>query len=225
LSAFHPLRTLRSRGTRYGSMTRDDLLALIAGVFRHEPQLAPGGVLVGHTPHVAEFAYLARVYDPAPPDQVRAWATAHDMENPYLSFLAEVANGLRVANVSLRGVITHIDRSVRGVGQPVSVDHGNIFGRPASLDQTDMVIGGIVGWSSKGSYVMDREGTVRLTHHLDGADVAAGWPDLHSMLRSELTRIARLHDRQGRELGTSTDLMHPKGRHWETKVEPGSTRH
>lgn len=206
-------------------MTRDELLALIADAFCQEPQLAAGGVLFCHTPHVAELAYLARVYDPAPLGQVRAWATALDRKSPYLSFLPEVANGLRVANLSLFGVIEQIDRSGQGAGQPISLDYGNVVERPANLDDTDMVIGGIVGWSSSGSYVMDREGAVRLTHHQDGADVAARWSDLHNMLRSELTRIARLHDREGRELGTSTDLMHPNGRRWKTEVEPGSTRH
>lgn len=206
-------------------MTRDDLLALIAGAFRKEPQLAPGGVLLGHTPHVAESAYLARVYDAAPPRQVSAWAAAHGRDNPYFSFLIDVANGLRVANVSLFGVVEQIDRSSPGAGQAVSLYYGNVVERPSNLNNTDMVIGGIVGWSSRGSYVMDREGAVRLTHYQDGADVAAKWPDLPTMLRSELTRIAGLHDQEGRELGTSTDLMHPNGRRWETEVEPGSTQH
>ena len=206
-------------------MTRDDLLALVADTICQEPQLAPGGVLFCHTPHIAEFAYLARVYDPAPADPVRAWTKAHDRENPYLIFLREVANGLVFGNLGLFGVIEQIDRSGRGAGQAISLDHGNTWERPVNLDDRDMVIGGIVGWSSRGSYVMEREGAVRLTHHQDGAEIAGRWPDLHTMLRSELTRIARLHDREGRKLGTSTDLMHPNGRRWETEVEPGSTRH
>lgn len=119
----------------------------------------------------------------------------------------------------------HIDRSGAGAGQAVSLDYGNVVERPASVAQTDMVIGGIVGWSSRGSYVMDREGSVRLSHHQNGADVAASWPDLDSMLRSEFTRVARLFDPEGRELGTSTDLMHPNARRWETETEPRSTRH
>lgn len=206
-------------------MTRDELLALIADAFRQEPQLAAGGILFCHTPNVAEFAYLARVYDPASPDPVSAWLTAHGFESPYLSFLTEVANGLSVANVSLFGVIEQIDRSGRGVGQPISLDYGNVVERPAGLSNTDIVIGSVVGWSSRGAYVMSREGAVRLTHYGDGADVADRWPNLDSMLRSEFTRVARLYDPQGREIGTSTDLMHPNGRHWETEIEPGSTRH
>jgi hypothetical protein len=180
---------------------------------------------MGHTPHVADFAYLARVYDAAPADQVRAWATAHNRDNPYLSFLTEVANGLEVASVSLFGVVEQIDRSGWRAGQAISLDYGNFVERPSGLKETDLVIGGIVGWSSRGCYVMDREGSVRLTHHQDGADAAAKWPDLPNMLHSELTRMARLHDREGRQLGTSTCLMHPQGRRWETEVEPGSTKH
>ena len=119
-------------------MTRDELLVLIGHVLCQEPLSATGGVLFCHTPHVAEFAYLARVYDPAPPDQIHAWGTTPDLENPYLAFLAEAANGLRAANISLFGVIEQIDRSVRGAGQAISLAYGNVIERPASLDRTDM---------------------------------------------------------------------------------------
>ena len=208
-------------------MTRDDLLDLIAAKFSHRPQPVPGGFLFCHTPHVAEFAYLGRVYDPASPRRARAWATrAHDHGNPYLGFLTEVANGVRIANLSLYGVIEQIDRSAGpGIGQPISLDYGNVVERPPNLDDSDMVIGGIVGWSSKGDYVMARDGQVRLVHPQNGRDVADEWPSLDAMLHAELARIAELHDGDGRELGTSTDLMHPDGRRWETEIEPGSTRH
>lgn len=208
-------------------MTRDDLLALITTSFSHRPQRVADGFLFCHTPQVAEFAYLGRVYDPVSSKSARAWATrARNQENPYLSFLTEVANGVRIANISLYGVIEQIDRSVGpGVGQPISLDYGNVVERPANLDDSDMVIGGIVGWSSRGAYVIGHEGAVRLVHYSNGGDVADEWPNLNAMLGAELTRIAELHDRDGRKLTTSTDLMHPHGRRWETEIEPGSARH
>jgi hypothetical protein len=208
-------------------MTEDDLLALIATSLSHRPQPVAGGFLFCHTPHVAEFAYLGRVYDPVSTERARAWfIEAHDPGNPYRSFVTEVANGLRIANISLYGVIEQIDRSVGpAIGQPISLDHGNLIERPANLPDTDMVIGGIVGWSSRGAYVMGRDGAVRLVHYANGNDVADEWPTLEAMLRAELTRLAELHDPEGRELSTSTDLMHPNGRRWETEIEPGSVGH
>jgi hypothetical protein len=208
-------------------MTNDELLALIGSALSHQPQAAAGGYLVCHTPHVAEFAYLGRVYDPVSAERARTWATrSHHLGNPYLSFVTDVANGLRIANLSLYGVVEQIDRATGpGVGQPISLDYGNVVERPTHLDASDMVIGAVVGWSSRGSYVMDRLGAVRLVHCSNGDDVAAEWPNLKGMLAAELTRIGKLHDPHGRELTTSTDLMHPKGQRWETEIEPGSARH
>ena len=208
-------------------MTTADLLALIATSFSHRPQPVAGGVLFCHTPHVGELAYLGRVYDPVSTERARAWsARAHNQRNPYVSFVTAVANGLRIANIDLYGVIEQIDRSIGpGIGQPISLDYGNLVERPANLHDTDMVIGAIVGWSSRGAYVMTHEGAVRLVHYSNGGDVADEWPNLEAMLRAELTRVAELHDPEGRELCPSADLMHPNGRRWETKSEPGSVRH
>lgn len=208
-------------------MIKGDLLALIAASLSHRPEAVAGGFLFCHTPHVGKFAYLGRVYDPVSLELARAWsANANNPENPYLSFLTQVANGLRIANISLHGLIEQIDRSVGpGAGQPISLDYGNLVGRPANLDDTDMVIGGMVGWSSKGAYVMDHKGAVRLVNDSNGGDVADEWPSLEAMLRAELSRLAELHDPEGRTLSTSTDLMHPNGRRWETEIEPGRLRH
>jgi hypothetical protein len=207
-------------------MTPDDLLNLVATSFLHQPQAAAGGFLFCHTPHVGAFAYLGRVYGPISSECASAWAAkARGLTSPYLSFVTKVANGLRIANISLYGVIEQVDRTVgQGVGQPISLDYGNVVERPANLNDTDLVIGGIVGWSSRGCYIMDREGAIRLTHHTDGADVIDSWDSIDTMLRSELNRIAAWHDQDGRAIGTHTDLMHPNGRHWETETEPGTTR-
>jgi hypothetical protein len=207
-------------------MTRDELLALVVASFSHRPETVPGGCLFCRTPHAGEFAYLGRVYDPVSTERAEAgFAEARNPGHPYFEFVTRVANGLRIANLSLNGVIEQIDRSGTGIGQPIAIWYGNSVERPANLEDTDMVIGDIVGWSSRGSYIMARDGTVRLAHPSDGADVADQWPGLYAMLRAELARLAELHDSEGRRLCTSTGLMHPNGRRWETEVEPGSTCH
>ena len=208
-------------------MTSDDLITLVAESLSHPPITVAGGCLFCHTPHVGEHAYLGRIYDPAPVELARGWfAETGNPAHPYFAFVTEVANGLRIANVSLHGVIGQVDRSVGpGIGQPISLDYGNLIERPPNLGATDMVVGGIVGWSSSGDYVMDRDGAVRLVHSQDGNDVADEWPDLKAMLRAELKRLAPLHDAHGHQLATATDMMHPNGRRWETEVEPGSVRH
>src|SRR5690349_13047965 len=101
-------------------MTKDDLLALIEASFSKQPQPVEGGFLLCHTPQVGEFAYLGRIYDPVSPERCLAWASKfRNPANPYLTFLKTAANGLRIANISLYGVIEQIDRSLGpGVGQP-----------------------------------------------------------------------------------------------------------
>ncbi len=208
-------------------MTKDDLLTLISSSFSQRADRADGGYLFCHTPDLGEFAYVGRVYDPVSVEFARPWfATTRSPENPYFAVVTEVANGLRIANISLYGVIDMIDRTGGGaLGQPIMLDYGNLVERPPHLDDSDMVIGSIVGWSSTGDFVMRHDGSVRLVHPRDGSDVADEWPSLEAMLRAELGRIAALHDADGHELCTSTELMHPNGRRWETKIEPVSTLH
>lgn len=208
-------------------MTKDDLLALISTSLSQRPERTDGGFLFCHTPSLGECAYLGRLYDPVSSEFARPWfARTQSPENPYLSFVTEVANGFRIANFDLAGVIEQIDRTAGGpLGQPIMLDYGNLVERPANLDDSDMVIGGTVGWSSRGSFVMGQDGSVRLVHHADGCDVAAKWPGLEAMLRAELGRIAALHDAEGNELCSATELMHPNGQRWETEIEPGSVPH
>jgi hypothetical protein len=208
-------------------MTKDDLLTLMATNLSHPVEPATGGYLFCHSPHEGEFAYLGRVYDPVSTKRAQVWfADLHQPGHPYFSFLTEVANGLRVASISLYGVIGELDRSIGpGVGQPISLDYGNRFERPGNLDDSDVVVGGIVGWSSRGDFVMDEFGRVRLVHTLNGDDVADEWLSLEAMLRAELPRLARNYDAEGRLISTHTDLMHPSGRRWETEIEPGTARH
>ena len=208
-------------------MTRDDLLTLVATSFSQCPQSVAGGTLFCSTPHQGDTAYLGRIYDPLSHDRAVAWLSKADQPgNPYRSFLTTVANGLNVANLTLYGVVEEIDRSAgHGIGQPISLDYGNLVERPGDLSSDDLVIGGMVGWSSRGVYVLDRDSRVRLAHPENGADVAAYWSDLEAMLEAEFARLAQHFNSEGRELSSHTALMHPNGRRWETEIEPGSKPH
>ncbi len=208
-------------------MTSSDIVALIASVTGHHPMEASGGYLICATPHVGEFSYLGRIYDPVRSTLPTDWAELqHIGKHPYLTFLTEAANGLRYANISLYGVVTHIDRSVGlHVGQPISLDYGNVLEKPAGLSPDSIVIGSIVGWSSKGSYVMGQTGAVSLVNFLDADDIATESASLRAMLISEIGRVTELHDINGQELVSATELMHPAGRLWETEDEPRKRAH
>lgn len=208
-------------------MTRTALLALISFRLGHTGFPTTGGALFCHQPQYGQFSYLGRVYEPASADIVQQWADGADHTgSPYLSFLEQAANGLSIANINLFGIVPTIDRTVGAhAGQPISLDYGNLVERPARLGRADTVIGSVVGWSSKGRYIMKSDGTVRLTHADDADDVADEWASLTAMLEAELTRVAEAHDADGTCLLSATRLMHPAGRRWETKTEPGTTLH
>lgn len=209
-------------------MTRNDLIGLLAALLGQPPQIVEGGAVLVHRPDVGPLAYLCRVYDPAPSGIYQRWFEQYELSaTPYRVFLTEVANGLRLTSLSLFGVTgARVDRSVTaGAGSPISLVYGNIHERPPGLAETDWVIGGITGWSSRGSYVMDRTGGVRLVHAFEGTDVADAWPSLEAMIRAEAVRVAANHDRHGHLLTSWTTVMHPNGRHWETEAEPKDTIH
>lgn len=138
----------------------------------------------------------------------------------YGNFLLGVGNGARLFNLSLFGFVEQLSREVNGLGQPISLRYGNEVERPSGLADDELVIGGQVGWSSRGSFVLHASGAVSLVHPEDAADVAARWPTLDAMLSAELDRLSALHDRSGRAIVGSTVLMHPEGRRWETSAEP-----
>jgi len=206
---------------------RPALLNWFADLLGEPPRRVAGGDLLRPQPHVGPFAYMARLYDPLAAGDLNGWLSgANCSRNDYTRFLETAANGLRFVSLNLYGVIHSIDRSVGpGAGQPISIDYGNLIERPAGMDEGQMVIGGAVGWSSRGVFIIDDQGRVRLTHHADAHDIAAEWDSLEAMLKAETTRIASLLDLTGAPLSTHTALMHPGGRRWETKAEPLTTVH
>ena len=170
---------------------------------------------------------MARLYDPLDAVGLNGWLSEVNRPcNDYTRFLETGANGLRFVALNLYGIIRSMDRSVGpDAGQPISIDYGNLVERPAGMTEDQMVIGGTVGWSSRGAYIIDGRERVRLTHHADAHDVAAEWNCLEVMLKAETARISSLLSRTGEPLSTYTALMHPDGRRWETEVEPLTTVH
>ena len=138
----------------------------------------------------------------------------------YRHFLERIGNGASLFNLSLYGLVQRIDRlGSLPLGQPISLDYGNSIERPKGLRAESFAIGGMVGWSSRGVLIMEPAGEVALVHLSDGEDVAAQWPDLDTMLTSEIQRLASLYDRSGYRQVPSSQLMHPGGRRWETEPE------
>jgi|SRR3984957_384116 hypothetical protein len=204
-------------------MTREKLVALLCSGLDAGPEFIGGGVLLCHTPAIAPLAYLHRIYPVLTPEDFDALESHVGRPVPpdYSDFLHRVGNGARLFELSLHGFVGQLRRvATDPLGQPVSLRYGNVVERPRGLDDDTFAIGAMVGWSSRGSLIMEPSGEVLLVHPVDGQDVAARWPDLETMLESEISRRSSLYDRAGRRLVSATDAMHPGGRKWETKAEP-----
>lgn len=204
-------------------MTRDKLLALLSSGLDARPIAIGDGVLLCHTPFVAPLAYLHRIYPALSPKELAILdgELGRNVPKNYGDFLCSVGNGASLFGMSLYGFVGQLRRDPTDpLGQPISLRFGNAIERPNGLDEDTFAIGGMVGWSSKGTLVMEPTGEVLLVHHRDGRDVAARWSDLDAMLEEEIARRSPLYDRAGRSLASATETMHPAGRKWETREEP-----
>jgi hypothetical protein len=204
-------------------MTREELVALLSGGLDATPAFVGAGVLICHTPHVAPLAYLHRIYPRLHAEDLVDLEAQLGTNIPesFANFLTRVGNGARFFNISIDGLVGQLRRDPADkLGQPISLDYGNIYERPPGLAEDTLAIGGMVGWSSRGCLVMQPGGEVLLVHPSDGRDVVARWDSLDAMLRDEIARQYEFHDRSGRRLVSHTEAMHPAGRRWETEIEP-----
>lgn len=204
-------------------MTRDQLLALLSKGIDASPVAIGDGVLLCHKPFEAPMAYLHRIYPNLSLQQLRTLERDLGRKVPksYGDFLCLVGNGARLFEISLYGFVDQLRRDrTDPLGQPISLNYGNAIERPHGLAEDTFAIGGMVGWSSRGTLVMEPTGEVLLVHHRDGRDIAARWRGLNEMLEEEIARCSPLYDRTGRLLASATETMHPAGRKWETSAEP-----
>ena len=190
-----------------------------------------GGLLVCHTPDRGAHAYLHRVHPglsearlaeteaaygrPLPAEYRRflAWANGASFFQGHLGF-----NGSHVSGAGR----DPIDRSGRGVGQPISLDYGNAVERPRNAPPTAWAIGTISGWSGQGCLLLNQAGEVRLCALGDADDVAAVWPSLSVLIESEFDRMAALVDDKGAMQGRHEDFLPEAARRWEEpEPKPG----
>lgn len=183
-----------------------------------------GGLQVCHTPEEGPQAYLHWLYPGLSEERLAATEVAYDRPLPpeYRRFLAW-ANGLSLFahHFGLNGSHVRgdgrelIDRSGEGIGQPISLDHGNRYGWPANAPYTSWVIGAISGYSGQGSLLLNQAGEVRLCAKEDADDVAAVWPSLDELFLGEFERMGAMVDDCGRLTAPDEQFLPEPARRWE----------
>ncbi len=184
-----------------------------------------GGLAVCHQPERGPLAYLFRTYPGLSDSDLAATERYYSAGVPSAcaSFLQH-SNGCHLFDcLTLFGSLVRPDghallnRDPRDViGQPISLDHGNVWGMPEGLPAGTFVVGVLSGYSGQGKLVIVPSGEVLLTHLEDGSDIAARWATFETMLFSEFDRLAELHDQDGELLVETADRLPEAARRWET---------
>lgn len=183
-----------------------------------------GGLAVCHQPARAPLAYLHHTYPGLSAEAAALAQKRYGLSDAHVAFL-RFSNGCNLFDcLTLNG--SHLTpagcellrRDPSGViGQPIDLLYANLA-LPVGLPAGTFGIGTITGDSAQGRLVVTPSGEVRLTHHTDGTDVAARWPDVETVLLSEFDRLAVLHDEDGEPLVDPAELPPVSAHRWEERL-------
>lgn len=123
------------------------LVTLLSGTADGQPLAVDGGFLWMPRPEIAPKAYRHRVYDGLNDAALREVGQRYGARanGPALAWLS-VANGARLFDgmIVLKGFVASERRdATNGLGQPISLDYGNLIGVP-SFARPDQFIAGTV---------------------------------------------------------------------------------
>jgi hypothetical protein len=174
-----------------------------------ELRLANGAVLYGHTPHVAPEAWFHQVFAPLTDAEIAQLSETigHVFPEQLCSFLRQ-SNGLGLFSyaLSLYGKRRNYARTGDDVWQPFCIVTANTLERPNHARDGQIVIG---GYRQDGSLLfIDRDGSVFRTR-ARSKKVLNRWESLWAMLDSEVQRLLRLFDAQGRRVSDEKTVPPP----------------
>jgi hypothetical protein len=161
---------------------------------------ANGTWLIGQAPHVARQAWLHSIYPTLSDQEVGRLERELNMPIPdtYKWFLQNGSNGLNVfvGKFYLYGLRKDLGRTIEASRQPYSPDIANDGERPSNAKQNYFFIGGYK-WDGSNLYI-DTE--TNLVHFCDRWDATSlyKWNSFEEMLVSEIKRLIKLFDEQGK---------------------------
>jgi len=162
--------------------------------------LDDGTQLIGHVPHVAPEAWLHKVFpalDQSSITQLETHVLPHKIPATYRNFLTTCSNGLGLfsGSLALYGLRRNYVRTGDAVWQPYAIETPNTYERPRDASHSLFFIGGY-DWDGSRLY-LENEKTFRCARH--SSKPLNEWSDFWEMLTSEVRRLSRLFDQQGRQ--------------------------
>jgi hypothetical protein len=170
--------------------------------FKHlGEEITPNGaLLIGRAPHVARQAWLHSIYPALSDQEVGTLERELNMPIPesYRWFLQNGSNGLGVfvSSFYLYGLRKVLGRTIEASRQPYSPDIANIDERPKNAKKSYFFIGGY-DWDGSNLYIDTETNLVHFSDRWDATSLSK-WNSFEEMLVSEIKRLVRLFDENGK---------------------------
>ncbi len=165
--------------------------------------LKNGTILVGKAPHIAEFAWLHKLFFPLKKADIQLLEKelSTDIPKSYEQFLLTFGNGYSIfcSTFSLDGLRNMNSRSDDFIVQPFSIKISNIFERPKNSRDEYFFIGGYKLDGSK-LYIDTTTGKVHYCKKTDATSLYS-WNSFEDMFIAETKRIFSLFDKNGFLIG------------------------
>ncbi len=160
-------------------------------------------ILIGKAPHIGTMAWLNILYPVIDIKELDFLSNELKTGVPqeYADFLLSFSNGLNIlsSTFSLYGLRRQINRDAKAnVRQPYSIITPNVFERPNNAKDSYFFIGGY-NWDGSHLYIDKETNFVHCCERWD-AKSKLQWSSFGEMLLSELNRLYKLFDEDGKEL-------------------------
>ena len=168
-----------------------------------------GTILIGHAPHVAPEAWLHKIFLPLTDNDIMLMEDEVKLPIPipFKQFLKK-SNGLQIfiTKFSLYGLRRSYERIGDNTWQPFAMDTPNTIERIRNAPLDAVFIG---SYSFDGSRLyMDRQNKVYRCLRWDATPINR-WNSFEEMLLSEVTRITKLFDSEGRQINKEQPTTPP----------------
>ena len=163
-----------------------------------ENSKSTGAMLIGRAPHIAESAWLNRLYSPIDKNEIIKMEDGISKKIPtsYVDFLTNFSNGLNILGdtLCLFGYRSNYVRTVDFSWQPYSLISFNKYDKPRN-STGEMLFIGSYDWDGSLLYMTTDE-KVHFCNRDDSTSLFI-WDSLSSMLISELKRLYNIFDSSG----------------------------
>lgn len=159
-----------------------------------------GDRLIGHIPHVGSMAYLNIVFGPLTKVQISEIVNiiGHALPNDLERFYLLANGGSFFDSIEIYGLRRDYDRSISdNVYQPISMDYLNVTDKVDGKLE-NMTFFGSYNWDGSKLFMLNEDQRVFMCSANSAAHILHEWPNFEQFLLSEMQRLSKLFDSNGK---------------------------